>query len=445
MKKIHLIGLAGIGISGLARIFLERGDRVSGSDLKDAENLEALRKLGAKIFIGHKKENLSPDTDLVVYSAAVPQDNPEIIEAKEKRIKVQTYARALGDLTKDKFTIAISGMHGKSTTASLIALILEKAGLDPTVIVGTKIKQWQNSNARAGKSKYLVIEADEWQASFLNYWPQILVLTNIEEEHLDFYQDLTHILETFKKYLQKLPSNGILIANKDDKNIAKIAKITKVQKIFFSSKDQEIGKIKSVLKIPGQHNLLNALAALKVARTLKINDEISYQVFKEFKGIWRRFEIIGQKNGAIIVSDFAHHPTEIQATLKAAKEKYPNRRLVLAFQPHQHNRTKKLFKDFTRSFNPADLIIFSEIYDVAGREADKDQDISSKDLAKEVEKQGKETLFARDLEETKKLILDNIKENDLVIVMGAGDIYQIANQLIAPTSLRATERNEAIS
>ncbi len=224
--KIHFIGIGGIGVSALAGYYLSRGYQVSGSDLSASPITEAFKKQGAVIFVGqHKAENIKKDMDLVVYTAAATKDSPELTQAKKLKIKTQLYAEALGDLTKKMFTIAVSGMHGKSTTTAMLALVLEKAGLDSTVIVGTKLREWGNMNYRVGQGKFLVIEADEYNASFLNYWPKIIVLTNIEEEHLDFYKGgLKEIMKTFKKYVGRLGKDGILVANRQDKNVMKIAK-----------------------------------------------------------------------------------------------------------------------------------------------------------------------------------------------------------------------------
>jgi len=233
-KKIYFIGIGGIGVSALAGYYLSRGFAVSGSDLNQSATTNALKKQGAIIFIGpHQAGNINRIIDLVIHTAAATKNNPELKKAKRIGIKTQLYAEALGDLTKQMFTIAISGMHGKSTTTAMLALALEKAGLDPTVIVGTKLREWKNMNYRVGKSKYLVIEADEYNASFLNYWPKIIVLTNIEEEHLDFYKDLKHIMKTFKEYVSHLGKKGILVANTDDKNVMKIAKSAKCKVVCY--------------------------------------------------------------------------------------------------------------------------------------------------------------------------------------------------------------------
>src|SRR3989344_2467838 len=368
MRKVHFIGIGGIGISALAKFYLGKDWQVSGSDLEASEITKDLENFGAQIFIGkHKAPNLKKDVVLVIHTLAATQQNPELKKAKKLKIKTYSYPQALGQLTKRYFTCAVSGTHGKSTTSALISLILIRAGLDPTVILGTKLREFGESNFRQGKSQYLVIEADEWEAAFLNYFPRIIVLTNIEKEHVDYYKDLSHILRTYAKYIKKLPKGETLVANKDDRNILQIVKANKKLKvIFYSLKQKEGKKIKKILKIPGIHNIQNSLAALSVARILKIPDKISLRALSDYKGAWRRFEIkeyeIPNTQYKIpIISDYAHHPTEIKATLQAAREKFKKRRIFAVFQPHQYQRTYYLFHEFVAAFDEADEIILTDI------------------------------------------------------------------------------------
>ena len=407
--KIHFIGIEGIGVSALVGYYLAKGHKVSGSDL---------------VLGPHKAKNVPKDADLVIHSPAVQPDNPEVKQAKKLKIKIQTYPQALGDLTKEYFTIAVSGTHGKSTTCAMISLILIKAGLDPTVIIGTKLKEFGNKNFRIGKSKYLVIEADEWNASFLNYWPKIIVLTNIEREHLDYYKDLKHILRTYKEYVGHLSKHDILIANQDDRNILKL----KVKSKKFSFKQKESEKLRRILKVPGKHNIYNALAALTMARTLRIPDKVSFKALSEYKCVWRRFELV-KKKGITIISDFAHHPTEVRATLQAAREKFPNKKISCIFQPHQYQRTFYLFDDFVKLFKQAEIdkIIITDIYDVAGREQDEiKQKVSSKKLVKEI---NKESVIYLNKGQTQDYIKNNLNQIDVLIVMGAGDVYKLLDKV----------------
>jgi len=432
--NIHFIGIGGIGVSALAQYYLSSGHKVSGSDLVSSEITELLKSKGIKIIIGkHKAKNLSKNIDLVIYSPAVQKNNLELKIAKKNKIKYQSYPEAVGDLTKKYFTIAISGTHGKSTTTAMTALILIKAGLDPTVILGTKLKEFNNSNFRKGKSKYLIIEADEWKASFLNYFPKIIALTNIEKEHLDYYKDINHILRTYRKYISHLSEKAVLIINKKDKNILKLKTQFKRLKIKdYSSKQKQAEKLKKILKVPGEHNVLNALTALTIAQALKIPDQISFKALSEYKGAWRRFEENKSKIGnwkLKIISDYAHHPTEVKVTLKAVREKFPNKKIWCIFQPHQYQRTFYLFKDFVKTFKYAidksniNKIIITDIYDVAGREkGDIKKKINSEKLVKEI---NKFSVIYLSKQKIVSYLKENIKGKEIIIIMGAGDIYKI--------------------
>jgi UDP-N-acetylmuramate--alanine ligase len=431
--KVHFIGIGGIGVSALAKYYLKKGHVVSGSDLISSEIIKALRKKGAKIIIGkHKAKNLPEDANLVIYSPAVPKNNPELKAAKKLRIQYLNYPQALGELTEQYFTIAISGTHGKSTTTAMIGLLLTRAGLDPTVIVGTKVKEFGNSNCRVGKSKFLVIEADEHFASFLNYWPKIIVLTSIEKDHLDYYKNLKNILKTYKNYINHLPKNGILVANKNDKNILHITRKIKQKAKYYSLKQPEAKKLRKILKVPGEYNISNALSALTLARALKVPDRVSFKALSEYKGSWRRFE---EKNVKFktktckLISDYGHHPTEIKVTLKAAREKYPQKEIWCIYQPHQYQRTYSLFNDFVKAFRkaPINKLIITDIYDVAGREEKRIKErVNSEKLARKINKPWVIYL-------PKNKIIPYLKKNlqggEVVIIMGAGDIYELVDFL----------------
>jgi UDP-N-acetylmuramate--alanine ligase len=429
--RVHFIGIGGIGVSALAKYFLSIGHEVSGSDLVSSEITEDLKIRGAKIFLGkHKRENIKKDVRLVIYSPAVRKENIELKEAQKKKILVQSYPQALGELTKKYFTVAISGMHGKSTTTALVSLIFIEAGLDPTVILGTKLYEFGNSNFRKGKSNYLIIEADEHFASFLNYWPKIIVLTNIEREHLDYYKNLKNILRTYKKYISYLGRKGILIANKDDKNISKIKK-GEFKVINYSIKQADAKRLKNILRIPGEHNVYDALAALTAARVLKIPDKISFKALAEYRGAWRRFEIkpcrVGDKK-IILISDYGHHPTKVRVTLKAAREKFPKKKIWLVYQPHQYQRTYYLFDDFIKVFRkaPINRIIITDIFDVAGREAEKiKKKVSSEKLVKAINRNS--VIYIGDMEKAADYVKKNMKSGGVVIIMGAGNIYKLCD------------------
>ena len=443
---VHFIGIGGIGVSALAQYYLKKGHKITGSDLVCSEITEALKKKGVKIFIGkHKTKNLPKDVDLVIYSPAIQKTNLELKRAykiqdtkhpaRAGKIQILSYPEALGELTKEYFTIAISGTHGKSTTTAMIGLLLVKAGLNPTVIVGTKVKEFGNSNCRVGKPirrglrkvQYLVIEVDEHFASFLNYSPDIAVITNIEPDHLDYYKNFNNVKKAFAKFTKKLKKNGILITEREYK------------------KTKDAKKLKKILKVPGEHNVYNALAALAVARTLKIPDKISFKALSEYRGCWRRFEIkkfqvspkdkpTGQAGFRFqVISDYAHHPTEVKATLETAREKYPKKRIWCVFQPHQYLRTHCLFNDFVKVLKTAlrptqdkpliDKIIVTDIYDVPGRENKNiKKKVSSEKLIKAINRP--EAIYLPK-EKIIKYLQENLQGGEMVIIMGAGDIYQI--------------------
>ena len=431
--KVHFIGIGGIGISALARYYLTKGNQVSGSDLVASEITKALEKLGAKIFIGkHKAKNLPKSTDLVIYSPAVQENNPELLKAKRYKLKAISYPQALGELTKNHFTIAVCGSHGKSTVAGMIGLILTKAKLDPTVILGTKLKEFGDSNCRVGKSEYLVIEADEYKESFLNYWPKIIVLLNIEYDHPDYFKNLNHYILAYKKFISHLPKDGILITNKDDKNIlnlkSQISKL-KIKILNYSLKEKESEKLRKILKIPGEFNVSNALAALKVARILKIPDKISFKILSQFKGTWRRFDekiarIPNTKYSIRIINDYAHHPTQVKVTLGATREKYKNKKIWCIFQPHQYQRAYYLFDDFVKVFkeHPVDKVMITDIYTVSGRES---KEIMRKvNAQKLVEAIDKKNVIYLPKEKIINYLKKNLRGGEVVIIMGAGDIYE---------------------
>ncbi len=438
--KIHFIGIGGIGVSALAQYYLAKGADVSGSDLISSEITEMLEKKGAKVFIGkHKAQNLAEGLDLVVYSPAVHEDNSEFEEARKRNIQLFSYPQALGKLTKNYFTVAVSGSHGKSTTSAMISLILIKAGLNPTVILGTKLKEFGNSNFRLGASKYLVIEADEYQASFLNYWPSIIVLTNIEEEHLDYFGSFENIFRAFRDYVNHLPESGTLVINYDDENARKVEEALTPRDldiIPYYLKMEESFTLKEILKIPGKHNISNALGALMAARALGIADDVSLKALANYKGAWRRFQIyeinLGEKSFTL-VSDYAHHPTEITATLSAAKEKWPEKEMWAVFQPHQYQRTYYLFDKLVETFSKAEAekIIILPIYDVAGREEEEiKQKVDSLKLAKAIKERAedKEIFCFANFWEAKRFIENNIKGGEVVVIMGAGDVYDLVKK-----------------
>ncbi len=420
-KKIFFVGIGGIGISALARILNDQGRKVSGSDLVSSELTESLQKAGIKILIGHREENLAPDTDLVIYSAAVPEDNPELKAAKQINIPRLSYPQALGEFATDYKVIAVAGTNGKTTTTAMIAGILETAGLDPTAIVGSQVLAW-NSNARAGRGEFLVLEADEYRRAFLNYPADIAVITNIAADHLDYFKDLDDVKQAFAEFVLRIKLGGTLIYNLADKNSEPV-----VRRFIGNKKEFQIADFR--LQIAGKFNQENAAAAAAVCEVLGVPQVKIKSALANFTGTWRRFEKIGVFQNAEIISDYAHHPAGIEATLQMVAEAYKDKKVLIAFQPHQHNRTKMLFADFVKSFCESRLnnFIIAEIFEVAGREESQDQDISSQDLVRELKKCGKQAAYARDLEDCEKQVRAIAVNYDMIIFMGAGDIYQVAN------------------
>lgn len=428
-KKIHFVGIGGIGVSGLANYFLAKNYVVVGSDLSINESIENLQEKGAKIYKGHNKNNVEEDSDLVIYSPAIPKDNPELKKAREEDIEVLSYPEALGRLTKKHFTVAVSGTHGKSTTTCMIALMMIEAGLDPTVIVGTKLDQFDKNNYRIGSSKYLVIEADEWKGSLLNYSPDIITLTNLEKEHLDYYSNLNDLLQTFQEYINNLKDGGTVVYNKEDKNLKKLN--LPDSSLGFSKKLKVTKKIKASLKVPGEHNLENGLAAYQVGEVLEIDEKMRVTGLSKYTGAWRRFEektiTINEKDQKIVL-DYAHHPTELTATLNGLREKYPKKNIIAIFQPHQFQRSYYLKNKFAESFNDfkVDKLIVTNIYSVPGRESEKiKKKISSSKLIKGTEAD----YFNGSLKELAIKLKNNLRGDEIIAIIGAGDIYKLENFL----------------
>ncbi len=431
-ERIHFIGIGGIGVSALAKYYLSLGARVSGSDLVPSQITAELARLGAYVVIGpHAKMNVPAGVTRIIHTAAVPARNQELLSARARKIRTQSYAEAIGDMTRRYRTVTISGAHGKSTTTAMTALILEEGFLDPTVIVGTKIKEFGNSNFRRGCSTHLVLEADEWNRSFLHYQPHLAVLTNIDAEHLDTYGNVAAVEVAFSEYLAKVPPEGKIIANRDDERTYHVAKKFGKKVVWYSQEDSVRDAIQSVLKVPGRHNVSNALAAAAAARALGVREGDILSALGRFTGAWRRFELKGMLKGAFVFSDYAHHPREITATLEGARERFPMRRIWCLFQPHQHQRLHHLWDDFTSAFDLADRTILLPVYDVAGREiASAKAAVNSEKLARVLEERGKNVSFIATFAAAGEFLRAHVRPGDAVIIMGAGDIYRLAEDLV---------------
>ncbi|MFW0837749.1 MAG: UDP-N-acetylmuramate--L-alanine ligase [Candidatus Komeilibacteria bacterium] len=451
-KKIYLSGIGGIGVSAIARLFKYHNAEVSGSDARPSSITDDLERVGIKINWSQVADNIDKDIDLFIYTPALPMQHPERQAAIKNGLTCYSYPEFLGVLSQEYKTIAVSGTHGKSTTTAMLGLMMSACGFDPTVIVGSQVDEWDH-NLRIGKSEYLVLEACEYRGHMLSLHPAYTVLTNIEPDHLDYYKDLDDIKHHFSRFIEQTSSTDRVWANIDNIALKDLIDNYQLHSWGFSSAaqiwagdiDGQNGQQNFVLYkggkplqkfnlfVPGRFNIANAVGALAIIVALGGNLELAAQALAKYRGCWRRFELLGQVQGVdrtILVSDYAHHPTAVKATIKAARDFYPERRIVVAFQPHQHNRTKKLFYEFSKAFGQADIVLLNPIYDVAGREEKDDQDVSSKILAQAIKKQtGGSVSVSESLEDTKKILQTIIKPGDIVIVMGAGDIDEIARQL----------------
>lgn len=418
IKKAHFIGIGGIGVSALARMMLLEGKSVSGSDATLSEITSALARLGAKIHEGHNTAHVPRGCDLVVYSPAVRGNNPEILIARERGIFMLSYPEMLGRISEGKKTVAVSGSHGKTTTTAMLAEIFVHAKKDPTVVVGSVLRK-QKSNFIGGKGEWFIVEACEYQKSFLNLSPYILVITNIDNDHLDYYGTLRNVQKAFNELARKVPQDGFIVCNPKDKKV-KPALIGVHAHIIDYTKER-VPK----LPAPGEHNRMNAKAARAAARVADVSGIVADVALTKFHGTWRRFEYKGKmKNGALFYDDYAHHPTEIRATLLALRGQYPKKRIIVIFQPHLYSRTKLLLKDFAKSFRDADLVVLADIY--AAREID-DDTIHSRDLAERI---GKRALYVGGLGAITAYLKGNLKKNDVLITMGAGDVHIVGEQIL---------------
>ncbi|MFH1711837.1 MAG: UDP-N-acetylmuramate--L-alanine ligase [Patescibacteria group bacterium] len=438
-QNVHIIGAGGIGTSAVAKWWQTKGATVTGSDMHSSSLINELEKAGIKVKIGHFAENVPRECDLVVYSRAVPATNVERQIASERGITQWSFAEFLGELAKEMKTIAVSGTNGKSTTTAMIAKILIDAGYDPTVILGTRSPDLDQKNLRVGQNDWLVIEACEHMASFLAIKPKIAVVTNVEEDHLDFYRDLDHIRETFQQWLDR---SNVAILNAQDPESQKLnheekttfdienRKVGDGQQTFMvKSQLEDLEEFEVSLMIPGEFNAMNAAAAATAARIAGIDQEMIENSLRTFKGTWRRFEKVGTWQGTEVYSDYAHHPTAILGSIAAFREFFPEKKLVVVYEPHQHSRTHELFDEFVESFDEADALILSEIYEVTGRTEEKFE--SSADLAEKVKSRGKidTVLYAKDADAAEDHLRDVVEPGDIVIIMGAGTIDNLARKL----------------
>ena len=445
-KHVHFVGIGGIGMSGIAEVLLNLGYRVSGSDLRSTPITEALARHGATIFLTHAAVNVA-GAHVVVTSSAVQPDNPEILEAIRVKIPVIPRAEMLAELARLKYSVAVAGTHGKTTTTSMIATILDRAGFDPTIVVGGLLNTI-GSNARLGKGDYIVLEADESDRSFLLLTPTIAVVTNIEADHLDNYKDLEDIQSAFLSFINKVPFYGAAILCLDDPAVQSLIPLIKRRFVTFGTAAQADVSIldcvaenlgssftlrynggssqKIRLQVPGYHNVLNATAAFSAARDMGVDSAVIAAALADFQGVARRFQI-KRRDGVTVIDDYAHHPTEIRATLSAAKSGGDFRRIFAVFQPHRYTRTMHLFDDFARAFNLADVALILDIYPAGETSI---EGITTPALIEKIRSFGhRNALYAPDYEMVESYITANVREGDAVIVMGAGSVTRLSDIL----------------
>lgn len=441
-KKVHFIGIGGISMSGLAEILLKNGYKISGSDMKDSALVDRLRKKGAEIYIGHSGSNIK-NVDLVVYTAAVHPDNEEYMKAVELNIPMMDRAEFLGKIMLGhKYNIAVSGTHGKTTTTSMVSHIVLEEDVDPTILVGGELDVI-NGNVLAGSSDYFITEACEYKGSFLKFHPYVGIILNIEADHLDYYKDLNHIKETFIKFVDIIPEDGYVVGNGDDPNVLDVVKNAKCKVILYGINNGEY-KAKNItyntlgcgsfdlykdnemlfrvdLNVPGEHNISNSLAAICSSLALNLSKASIIKGLFNFRGTHRRFEFKGMKNEVNVIDDYAHHPTEILATLKASKN-YPNNKIVAVFQPHTYTRTITLFKEFVECFDNVDELVLADIY--AAREKDTGI-VSSQSLGDAIRARGVNAKNFHSFEEIVEYLNSTLQPGNLLLTIGAGDVHRI--------------------
>ncbi len=423
IKKAHFIGVGGIGMSALARLFLHEGKVVSGSDRTPSDITRALETEGVTFFPEQVAGNITDGTDLVVYTEAMPHDHEELVCARGKGIVCLNYFEALGMIANEYYLIAVAGSHGKTTTTAMLIDIFEDAGLDPTAIVGS-LRATTKSNYRAGKSKYFIVEACEYKRDFLSLTPDILVVTNIEHEHVDYYKNLRDVQEAFREFASQVREGGIVVVNFGGENIAPILEGVTARVVDYGKYFNPL----RTLKVPGVHNQMNAAAATAAAAEAGIPVTQADASLAQFAGTWRRFEYKGTLNGAPVYDDYGHHPTEIEATIRGAREMYSDKKLTLVFQSHTYSRTHVLFDDFTRVLALADRTIILPIY--AARE-ENTSGVSHTKLAEAVSAHSGHAEPRETFEEVTEELRRTVTPDDLILVMGAGDITQVATKLVA--------------
>jgi UDP-N-acetylmuramate--alanine ligase len=449
IKKLHFVGIGGIGMSGIAEILIDQGFVLTGSDRAASENTERLAALGTHVYIGHSASNLEPDVDVLVYSSAVPPDNPELLEAQRRNIPVIRRAEMLAEVMRLKYGIGIAGTHGKTTTTTMTGLVLMEGGIDPTVIVGGRVDLLAKSNARLGKGDFIVVEADEYDRTFLSLTPTIAVLTTLETDHLDCYRDLEDIKAAFVQFAAKVPFYGFVVLCLDEPALQEIMPKIRKKIITYGFNSQadlqavevvhrentttftvvsgslERGKI--TLHVPGRHNVLNALAAIAVGLELHIPFPTITAGIEKFRGVFRRWETKAEIGGITVIDDYAHHPTEIKATLQGAKGGW-RRRVICVFQPHLYSRTRDFYEEFGRAFFDAEVLIVTDVYPAREEPI---QGVTGELIANAAKDFGhKQVHYVPDKTKVPAFLHAMVKQGDMVITMGAGDIWKFGEEFI---------------
>lgn len=447
LRKLHFVGIGGIGMSGMAEMLFNLGYDITGSDLAQSEVTDHLEEIGIKVTIGHKAENVG-DANLVVYSSAVPLDNPELEFARQKKIIIVRRAEMLAELMRMKYSIGIAGTHGKTTTTSLIGQIMTDAGMDPTVIVGGRVIQFE-TNIKLGHSDYLVAEADEYDRSFLRMVPTDAVLNTLEEDHLDCYEDIEDLKKAFLEFANKVPFFGTVYINMDDRNLVTLIPGIKHPVVTFGlasqadyqianvsfdknrtsfdvkTKMQELGRVE--IRLPGLFNAMNSLAALAVCMELEIPFKKIKESLASFRGVNRRFEIIGEVNGYMVVDDYGHHPTEVEVTLRAAKKGY-NRPIIAIFQPHLFSRTQDFYRDFAKALLSADVMIVAKIYPAREKPI---EGVTGQLIVDAARSFGhNDCHYIDDLTMIPEFVKDHLQDNAIIMTIGAGSIYRVAPKIV---------------
>lgn len=448
-ERVHFVGIGGAGMSGIAKVLLEMGFQVSGSDVAAKETTRRLEEMGAHVFIGHDARHVDENVDVVVVSTDVPANNPEVVNARKMNKTVIHRSEVLAKLLNERFGIAVAGAHGKTTVTSMISLILEKAGLDPTILIGGDLPEI-GGNAKLGNSQYLVAEADESDQSFLRYRPAVAVVNNIEPDHLENYGgDFNNLVNAYRRFIANVKDEGVALICTDDPILYQMKSGIEVRTVAYGLKNPadfmatdiellpygsrftvihqgtQLGTVE--LSVPGGHNVQNALAATAAAYVIGISFESIKNALHTFHGAKRRFQIIGEVGGVLVVDDYAHHPTEIKATIHAAKG--TGRRVIAVFQPQRYTRTYFLLEDFARAFSEADVILLAPIYAPAGQQAI--PGISSEVLARKIESyENREVTLLPTIEQIVQHLAEIVRPGDLVLTMGAGNIWKAAEGLV---------------